>query len=115
MNANSPRVLAFKFFRLHDELAGKALFRALFFERHRDLIRQYSEGMTDRLFDHYQECWSEDKNQFKDQVRQRDYGLPSEVIFPAWEIGAELKTIYLQHKDSFGLVECSRRPKTDPL
>lgn len=105
MITNSPRVLAFKFFRLHDEAAGKALFRELFFERHRELISQYSDGITDRLFDHFQECWSEDKNEFRKQVRERDFGLPSEVIFPAWEVGLEAKSIYLKYEDSFGKLE----------
>lgn len=105
MITNSPRVLAFKFFRLHDEVAGKALFRELFFERHRELISQYSDGIIDRLFDHFQECWLEDKNEFRKQVRERDFGLPSEVIFPAWEIGQEARSLYLKYGDSFGKVE----------
>lgn len=85
--------LAVMYFYGRDESSGRRLFKVMLAIKYDDLVSEYSQNMVDRLFEHIHHDWSDDKNDFRVNIRLRDYGLSRDVIFPAWEVWSQAKKI----------------------
>lgn len=85
--------LAVMYFYGRDESSGRRLFKVMLAIKYDKLVSEYSQNMADRLFEHIHHDWSDDKADFRENIRLRDYSLSREIIFPAWEVWSQAKKI----------------------